>query len=145
MIFSIKTKRTDIVDRFVERFKNPPSISMAMLHSSVYVENKVEWVEDLLVFRQKSIIDGFAKFGIISSVGMVLLSLFLKSSWLLQLGFVLAFICMATISPVIRFLAISLKLFFMGHRNKVSLVSNTLLIEKLFYEREVKNGKDESK
>jgi hypothetical protein len=116
---------------------------MAMLHSLVYIENKVEWIDDLLVFRQKSIVDGFAKFGILSGLGLMLLSLFLKSSIVLEIGFIGTLISMACISPLVRFLAISLKLFIMGHRNKMELVNNNLLIEKLFFKLEVENAKDE--
>ena len=144
MIFAIKTVRTQALDTFVERFRNPPNISMALLHSSVYVENKVDWIGDLLVFRQKSLFDGFAKFGIVSSLGIMLLSLFLKSSFLFQFGFICVLTCMCVISPLIRFLAIALKLFFMGHRSRIKLVNNNLLIEQLFFDREVLHGSDGS-
>ena len=137
MIFGLKADKDPILDLFVERFRSPPSMSMALLHASVYVENKVDWVDDVLVFRQKSIVDGFAKFGIVSSVGMMLLALFLQSMALLQVGFLLALLCMASISPLIRFIAIRLKLFMMGYRGKCKMVSKDFLLEKLFFKLEM--------
>lgn len=137
MIFGIKTERSVVVDDFVEKFRNPPSISMKLLHNSIYVENRVDWIDEILVFRQKSIGDGFAKIGILSSLAMILLSLFLQSSILMNVGLVLCILCMASISPLVRFFAIALKLVIMGHRKKIILVSNSFLLEKLLFKLEL--------
>lgn len=137
MIFGIKTERSDVTDKFVDNFRNPKNPNMALLHASIYIENKVDWVDEVLVFRQKSVVDGFAKFGIVSSLGIMLIGLFMQSYAIMQIGLLLVILCMASISPLIRFFSIALKLFIMGHRKKITMVTKEFLLEKLFFKLEM--------
>ena len=140
MIIALSTVESPSFSRFVSEFNNP-STTKGLIRGAIYVEHRIDKVDDLWVIRQKSILDQFLKLGIVITTGVCLLALFLKSGLLLNISLVCLAADAALLSPVVWFWTHCLRLFILGHRKSVKLASNTLLIEKLFLEREnVANG-----
>lgn len=139
MILTIETKSTPELEKFLEDFKSPPNINIAMIQASTYAQNEVDKVDNLIVFRQKFVFDTFFKYGIISGVALAIFGIFLQYSWLIKLGVLFVVFNAALISPQVRFIAFRLKLWSRGHKVKTRLISNSYLIEKLFLERELAN------
>lgn len=135
MIIALKTERTKVLDDWVDDFNNPKDINIALVRSSVFVENSAEFIDGMVIIKHKPIFEIFAKYGIVSSVGLILLYFFYPTIFLMNLGIVGFFVCMSLLSPQVKFLIYRLRLYILGHRVKVELVNNNFLLEYLLMER----------
>lgn len=139
MILTIETKSTPELEKFLQDFKNPPNMNIALVQASSYAQNDIDRIDDLIIFRQKFIFDSFFKLGILSGLAIMLFALFMQISWLLWFGLLFIVFNAALLSPWVRFAAFRLKLWIRGHKTRTVMVSNNFLIEKLFLERELSN------
>jgi len=139
MIFGLRTVESDVFLKYVSDFQNAPDPTMALFQKLVFLENSIVKIDDVFVFRQRFIYDVFIKYSIIFCVGFSLAGVLLSQGWMVNLGLVCAVFNMALISPLVRYLAISLRLFVKGHRSRIELVSNSFLLDKLLTKLEDKN------
>lgn len=136
MFIILKSKGSKAMDEFVEEFVRPKVLNKAMIQSMIFVEKKVDRIDDLIILRQKALFDYPAKQTFIIAFATALFGVFMNWSWLVNASLSLLVMSGALISPLIWFITIRIRLFIIGHRGKVELMSKNYLLEKLFYERD---------
>ena len=135
MIIAFETKSSEILDKFLDRYENPESLS-AKLSKNSFIEFKITRIKDLVIISQVHLFDEVAKWLIMASVIDLLFSYWLGFKVLFFLGFIFAFIGVLWLSKYFRFFALKINLIKKGHRDKIVFVEDSGVIQKLLYEVE---------
>jgi len=130
MIFAFETKRSKVLDEFLDRYENPVNLSNSLARLS-FLEFKITRLDDLVIISQKHLYDVVAKWLLLCSVADLLISYVNGWSTLFYLGSVFLVVSILWLSKYARFFALKWKINGLGHKDKITLLSNDLIIDKL--------------
>lgn len=140
MIIAFKTKDSEALKNFLNAFENPKSVFMELIHNITFSEKKITKIDDITIIEQESFVRLFAKYAMLPAVAMIIIGLFFKYYWLLNFGSILLIFDIILLSRHFFLLTIMIKLKFMGHKEKIEMISDGFLLSKLLQDYRSKNG-----
>jgi hypothetical protein len=130
MIICFKAKGNDLLDKFLNNWVNP-SNPFVLAVSSTYVEFKVHRLDDYVLINQRNFYDVFAKFMLWIGVSGTA-TLWIFNFWgLVYIPITVFFFGVLWLSKPFRFLMIAWRLKQLGFKDKIVIVSDDEVIDKL--------------
>jgi hypothetical protein len=133
MIISFETKPSEILNSFLDRYENPQSMT-AMISKNSFLEFKIHRFNDLIIISQKHLFDVVAKWIFMCSFIDFVIAYTLGFPSLFYIGGIFLFVSIVWLSKYMRFFALKYKLNSLGHKDSVTYVNESIVIEKLLLE-----------
>lgn len=130
MIIAFETPKSKILDDFLDRYENPESVT-AQLSKNSFIEFKIHRFGNLVILSQKHLFDVVAVWLLMCAVVNMIFAYVYGHELLFFIGGVFTLVGILWLSKYMRFYALKLKMWRLGHKDKVSYVENPLVIEKL--------------
>lgn len=137
MIIAFETKRSDVLDDFLDRYENPKSLS-ATISKNSFLEFSIIRINDLVIISQKHLFDVITKWLLMASVVDLLFAYWLGYQILFFIGGIFAFISIMWLSKYVRFFALKTNIKRKGHKEDIRYVEDLEVIEVLL--ERFKNG-----
>ena len=133
MIISFRSKDSPILSRFLNNWQNPDGMLMKLINTT-YVEFSIKRLDDLVIISQKNFYDVIAKIFLLSGVAGMLIAYTVGSQAFFIIGGVVFFVSLLWLSKYVRFFMVYIKLKQLGHKEKIELVNDTFVIQRLLLE-----------
>lgn len=130
MIFAFETVDSDVLTSFLYRYEYPDGL-LASLSKLSFLEFKIIRVDDLVIVSQTHLYDVVAKWLLLASVADLLFAYSLGYPVLFFLGGLFALVSILWLSKYVRYFALFLQLKRRGHKGRIVLINDSLLIRRL--------------
>jgi hypothetical protein len=135
MIIAIRTKQSDVLDRFASNFLEPKTPFKQLTHAYAYTTKRVTKIDDLIIFEFESIVDVISRKGIILGACSLFVGYIFQYSIVAGLGLFFTLLPALILSKSIRQLMFLAELKRGGHKDKIRFLStgelNKLLLSKV--------------
>jgi hypothetical protein len=139
MIFAFETKDSTVLSSFLFRYENPESFHGKISKGS-FIEFRIKRFKDLIIISQVHLFDEVCKWLVMASVVDLLLAYYFKLPFLFFVGGIFALISIMWLSPYFRFFALKFNIKCKGHKDSISFVKNSFVVQKVLFGEDNESG-----
>lgn len=141
MIIAFETDDSPVLSRFLHVFEHPEDsgTELKSLWNSFilsYFSRKVWRIDDLVIIEMEGFFETGAKICMYLTMISMFVSIIFKWNALFNISFFCIILFLALLSPNVRTWLYVIRIKLYGHKGKVSLPSNSYVIQKLLFERD---------